>query len=103
METFIGQIITTYYQYIVTKNSFQDINPSNIEEIKALYKKQCSSIYNTEWQKDLTLLTIIAMGRKYKIDYLQDLVDMYDRDRVRMLKKDANESLCNVALCLSQN
>ena len=68
---------------------FAGITTDNLEDIKKLYETQCPSIYNQGMSVDPGLLQVIAIGKKIRIDYLQHLVDVYDRARVQVLKKDA--------------
>ena len=51
--------------------------------MKKLYKEQCASIYHKGLKTENGLMHIIALGKKKGTDYLQHLVDLYDRDRVK--------------------
>ena len=51
--------------------------------MKTLYSNQCASIYNQGMKTEIGLLQIIAIGVHNKFDYLQNLVDVYDRIRVK--------------------
>ena len=84
-------------KYLVTKEAFE-VKQEDIDEIKSIYEQQCPSIFNQGMNTDNGLLQIIAIGNKMSIDYLQYLVDMYDRDRVRMLRDDSTATyvLCDI-------
>ena len=58
---------------------------NHVGDIKTLYETQCPSIYNQGMGVDNGLLQVIAVGRQNGLDYLQHLVDVYDRDRVKLL------------------
>ena len=76
-------------KYLVTKEAFE-VKQEDIDEIKSIYEQQCPSIFNQGMNTDNGLLQILAIGKRMSIDYLQYLVDMYDRFRVRMLIEDPN-------------
>ena len=50
---------------------------------------------------DKGLLQIIAIGRNNKFDYLQNLVDMFDRDRVKHLKLNPDKGYVYIVYILS--
>lgn len=56
-----------------------------------MYQTQCPSIYNRGMSTDIDLLHIIAVGKEINYDYLQHLVDVYDRERVALLRKTKDE------------
>ena len=76
---------------IVTKDVFASITMDKVEEIKKIYSTQCPSIYNQGMNIDYGLLQVIAIGKENNIDYLQNLVDIYDRERVAFLKSNPDE------------
>ena len=69
--------------HTVKKETFEAITKEDIEEMKTLYSNQCASIYNQGMKTEIGLLQIIAIGVNNKFDYLQNLVDVYDRIRVK--------------------
>ena len=50
---------------------------------------------------DKGLLQIIAIGRNNKFDYLQNLVDMFDRDRVKHLKLNPDKGYVYIVYILA--
>ena len=75
-------------------NLFDDITTEDIDAIKELYKKQCPTLYNHGMSTEYNLLHVLAIGRKHNLDYIQNLVDIYDRDRVKRLKDNPEAKKC---------
>ena len=70
-------------KYIVDKEMFSNIDHTAIEEIRKLYKAQCPAIFNKGMNVDNNLLTILAIGKSIRFEYLQCLVDSYDQFRIK--------------------
>ena len=70
---------------------FADIKIDHIEKVKEIYQTQCPSIYNGGMSVDMNLLFVIAVGQEYNIDYLQHLVNTYDRARVASLRESKDK------------
>eukprot|EP01083_Nonionella_stella_P102311 290959_1 len=54
----------------------------SLDTIRETYKKQCGALYTNAWEIDECFLTMLAVGRKYKFDYLLHLVDDFNRWRI---------------------
>eukprot|EP00486_Rosalina_sp_Unknown_P008280 CAMPEP_0201594154 /NCGR_PEP_ID=MMETSP0190_2-20130828/191552_1 /ASSEMBLY_ACC=CAM_ASM_000263 /TAXON_ID=37353 /ORGANISM="Rosalina sp." /LENGTH=698 /DNA_ID=CAMNT_0048053647 /DNA_START=22 /DNA_END=2119 /DNA_ORIENTATION=- len=72
---------------------FEAITNDDITNTQQLYQNHCAAIYNQGMNTDKGLLQIIAIGRNNKFDYLQNLVDIFDRDRVKHLKDNPDKGL----------
>ena len=62
-----------------------EVTESEMDETKQMYKKQCPTLYNTGMENDQTFVKILTIGRKLKLDYLNNLVDDYFRARVNKI------------------
>ena len=80
-------------EFAVTRDVFAKITKGHIGKIKDIYGAQCPSIYNQQMKTDNTILQIIAVGKELGIDYLQHVVDLYDRARVQKLKDNQKQNL----------
>eukprot|EP01083_Nonionella_stella_P079976 219539_1 len=58
------------------------LEPSELADIKKLYKNQCKELYQAEWDADEGFLRVLAAGKKHGSEYLLHLVDDYNRWRV---------------------
>ena len=61
---------------------FEGIDDEYISKIMTIYEKQCPAIFNAGMASDRSFLVAIAVGHKLNIDYLQILVDDYQRHRI---------------------
>ena len=63
-------------------NTEWDISEQDKKETIALYKTQCPKICNKDMISDNNMITMLTIGNKQRLPYLQWIVDMYSRDRV---------------------
>eukprot|EP01083_Nonionella_stella_P079975 219538_1 len=66
------------------------LEPSALDDIKKLYRKQCKELHKDAWDTDQCFLRILASGKKHGFEYMLHLVDDYSRWRVRNPEKKHN-------------
>ena len=54
----------------------------DLNEVRTKYQKQCPVLWNQGMSTDTSLLYVLAIGVKHRIDYLQHLVDCFTKDRL---------------------
>eukprot|EP01083_Nonionella_stella_P199338 731035_1 len=74
--------LTVMQNALAVSHSFFDISDINMNELKAIYKEQCASLWDKGLRTEKNLFKVIALGHKHKIPYLSYLVDVYMRDKV---------------------
>eukprot|EP01084_Bolivina_argentea_P282514 483604_1 len=60
-----------------------NVSPKDINATINLYKTQCPNLFNEGMRKDKNIITLLTIGDKLKVPYMQFLADMYSIDRLK--------------------
>ena len=63
--------------------NFFEIEEKEIDETIKIYSNQCAAIFDTGMINDKTIIEILAIGQKNGVKYLQNLADLFCRDRIK--------------------
>ena len=81
------------YNPLTITHDHWNISKKDLEEMIKIHQEQCPSIFNQKFEKDKSILKLLAVGAKCGRPYLQYICDMYSRERVELFSKKNEETL----------